>query len=248
MAQQVQIKGIKDGLLITLSDHPDAPIFDQLQQELQEKQAFLQGGRVAVELGYRSLDKRQVGALQNLFERQGLTLWAVLAQNPDTREVARNMGLATRLSGTPVDLEGNALQGGLLIEDEPPGNGERPVYAPNALLLRETVRSGRSIFHEGHVMVVGDVNAGAEIVAGGNVIVWGRLRGLVHAGALGDTSAMICALELTPTQLRIADQIAVDPDKGKGRRAVTPEQALVRDGQIVAEAWLPREAADKRRG
>ncbi|MBK7894707.1 MAG: septum site-determining protein MinC [Anaerolineaceae bacterium] len=89
--------------------------------------------------------------------------------------------------------------------------------AQGGLILKETLRSGRSIYHEGHVVVIGDVNPGAEIVASGDVIVWGRLRGLVHAGALGDETAVICALELTPTQLRIADQIAISPDEKRGR-------------------------------
>lgn len=246
--QQVQIKGIRDGLLITLSDHPDVAIFTRLQEELRDKQAFLQGGRVAVDTGYRKLDKSQVAELQSLFERQGLTLWAVLATHPNTRETARDLGLATRLSGSPVDLDGNALQGVVADDDEGAGVAERQAYASNALFLRETVRSGRSILHEGDVVILGDVNAGAQVVASGNVIVWGRLRGLVHAGAMGDTSAVICALDLAPTQLRIADQIAVDPDKGKGRRAATPEQAMVRDGQIVAEPWMQREPAEKRNG
>jgi septum site-determining protein MinC len=106
---------------------------------------------------------------------------------------------------------------------------------PDGLLLKETLRSGRSVYHEGHVVVIGDVNPGAEIIAGGDVIVWGRLRGLVHAGALGDVQAVICALDLSPTQLRIASQIAVPPDE-RGRKPV-PEQAFIRSGQIVAESW-----------
>ncbi len=251
LEQPVQIKGIRDGLLITLSDHPDAAVFDHLQQELHDKQAFLQGGRVAIEVGIRSLDRRTLSRLQTMFEQRGLTLWAVLSLDEGTREVARAMGLATRLSGSQTDLEGNALQPGTpvsSVEEPEPASGDRPAYVPNTLLLRETVRSGRSIFHEGHVVVLGDVNAGAEIVAGGHVMVWGRLRGLVHAGAMGDPTATICALELTPTQLRIADQIAVDPDKSNGRRTVRPEQAVIRDGQIVAEAWQPREGGEKRRG
>jgi septum site-determining protein MinC len=185
-----------------------------------------------------------------LFEQRGLTLWAVLALDEATREAARALGLATRLSGSSTDLEGNVLQpGGAVpaIEEPDAPNGDRPAYVSNTLLLRETVRSGRSIFHEGHVVVLGDVNAGAEIVAGGHVVVWGRLRGLVHAGALGDPAATICALELTPTQLRIADQIAVDPDQANGRRSARPEQAVIRDGQIVAEPWQPREGGERRR-
>ena len=81
----------------------------------------------------------------------------------------------------------------------------------------------------------GDVNPGAEIIAGGSVIVWGRLRGMVHAGAGGDEKAIVCALDLAPTQLRIAGYISVSPqDK---RRKPLPEIASVRQGRIVAEAW-----------
>ncbi|HUM69496.1 MAG TPA: septum site-determining protein MinC, partial [Chloroflexota bacterium] len=130
--------------------------------------------------------------------------------------------------------DGNALA----YLPEPSGNGHAP--APNqndtqVLLLRETLRSGRSIIHDGHVVIIGDVNAGAEIIAGGDVLVWGRLRGLVHAGAMGDDTAVICALDLNPTQLRIADQIAIAPhDNG---RTPYPEQASIKDGQIIAERW-----------
>ncbi len=83
--------------------------------------------------------------------------------------------------------------------------------------------------------VVGDVNAGAVIVARGDVIVWGRLRGTVHAGSGGDESAVVCALNLTPTQLRIASYITISPEEG--RQKPRPEKALVRNGRIEAEAW-----------
>jgi septum site-determining protein MinC len=84
------------------------------------------------------------------------------------------------------------------------------------------------------VVVIGDANPGSEIVAGGDVVVWGRLRGMVHAGAEGDDSAVVCALDLDPTQLRIAGQIAVTP---KRRSKPQPEIARLVDGQVVAEPW-----------
>jgi septum site-determining protein MinC len=91
--------------------------------------------------------------------------------------------------------------------------------------------------YSGAVLVLGDVNPGAEIVAGGDVIVWGKLRGVVHAGAMGDEHAVVCALELAPTQLRIAGRIAIAPDDRRRRRQITPEIARIRDGHIVAEGW-----------
>ena len=87
------------------------------------------------------------------------------------------------------------------------------------------------------MIVVGDVNAGAEIVADGDVVVWGHLRGTVHAGANGDADAVVCALELSPTQLRIADLIAVSPAR---RGEARPELARIKDRRIVAERWSAR--------
>ncbi len=230
MARQIDIKGIRDGLLIRVNDAPDVAVYERLRRELEQKRDFLQGGRVTVELGRRAMNREQLTGLQELFAAHDLELWAVIAEDGETRATARELGLATRLSGSATDLEGNALAES--------ANGAAAAKAPpaaNALLLRETLRSGRSVWHEGHVIVLGDVNPGAEIIATGNVVVWGRLRGLVHAGAGGDAAAVICALDLSPTQLRIADHIAVAPDDS--RPATIPEQAAVRDGQIVAEPW-----------
>ena len=100
------------------------------------------------------------------------------------------------------------------------------------------MRSGTVPEHPGHVIVLGDVNPGAEIVAGGNIVVWGRLRGVVHAGAEGDENAIVCALDLSPTQLRIAGQIALTPQR---RGKPQPEVARLQDSKVIAEAWNPKE-------
>ncbi|WP_420641828.1 septum site-determining protein MinC [Candidatus Leptofilum sp.] len=232
VASQISIKGIREGLLITVPDHGSfADLLPLLTAELAQKQAFLQGSQVALQVGYRNLGKDELRELQLLFEQNQLELWAVLADKPDTRQAARELTLATRLSGSQTDLNGNFLSQSAEPETAVPQE-ETP---RGGLILKETLRSGRSIYHEGHVVIIGDVNPGAEVVASGDVIVWGRLRGLVHAGALGDETAVICALELSPTQLRIANQIAIAPEE-KGRRAI-PEQAAIRNGQIVAEMW-----------
>lgn len=232
--QSINIKGTRDGLLIALSDEPLADIWQQLTAELAQKQAFLQGSRVAIEVGARLFTPDQLSELQDRLTQHELELWAVLADHGETREAARQLGLATRLPGSQTDLDGNALPAAtettLAQREFAPG--------PGGLLLKETIRSGRSVYHEGHVVIIGDVNPGAEVIAGGDVVVWGRLRGLVHAGALGDETAVICALILAPTQLRIADQIAIPPDDNQ--TTPTPEQALIRSGQIVAVPWQPR--------
>jgi septum site-determining protein MinC len=87
------------------------------------------------------------------------------------------------------------------------------------------------------VVIVGDVNPGSEVIAGGDVIVWGRLRGIVHAGAGGDEKRCVCALDLSPTQLRIGNYIARPPEDKRRRKVSQPERAFVSDGQLVAERW-----------
>jgi septum site-determining protein MinC len=103
------------------------------------------------------------------------------------------------------------------------------------LIARRTLRSGQQLRHPGSITIIGDVNPGAEIVAGGDIVVWGKLRGTVHAGAMGNETAVVCALDLAPTQLRIAQYIARSPE-GR-RRKPAPEVARVRNGKIVAESW-----------
>lgn len=76
-----------------------------------------------------------------------------------------------------------------------------------------TLRSGSLVRYRGSVVVLGDVNPGAEILAEGNVIVLGSIKGLVQAGSMGDESCFIFALNLMPLQLRIAGRIYA-PENG----------------------------------
>lgn len=103
-----------------------------------------------------------------------------------------------------------------------------------ALLVEKTLRSGQSITHDGSVVVVGDVNPGAEIIAGGNVVVMGSLRGVVHAGVNGKTDATVTAFRLKPTQLRIANLITRAPDIVEVE-SDQPEIARIREGKLVIE-------------
>jgi len=108
----------------------------------------------------------------------------------------------------------------------------------NTVLIERTLRSGQTVHYRGHVVVLGDVNPGAEIAASGNVVVVGALRGVVHAGMEGDTQAFVLALSLQPTQLRIADHITRPPD-GEPVQADGPEIARIKDGVVTIEAFGP---------
>lgn len=190
----IQIKGLRDGLLITIGDGEWAALEPALLEQIHAQQAFFQGARIALDVGSQILRVNELVALRDKLSEQGISLWAVLSESPTTEKTAQLLGLATRIS-KPRPEESRQFA----VDDL--GNA-------TALFLNKTLRSGTRIEFSGHVVVVGDVNPGAEIVAEGNVLVWGRVRGMVHAGAKGDTSAYICALDLSPTQLRIADEIS----------------------------------------
>jgi septum site-determining protein MinC len=109
---------------------------------------------------------------------------------------------------------------------------------PQQLTLhRGTVRSGDHIEAAGSLLVLGDVNPGARLSAGGHVLVWGRLRGVAHAGCHGDQGARIVAMGLQPLQLRIADVIARGPQEAPPPGLA--EQASLSAGAIRIDPASP---------
>lgn len=120
-----------------------------------------------------------------------------------------------------------------------PASAFRRYFANNAnedscKFVRSTVRSGTRVEFDGSVVVIGDVNPGAEIIASGNVLVLGTLRGMVHAGAGGNKDAFVYAHSLKPTQIRIAEVIARGPDDSSDS-VLSPEIATVKDGVIIVD-------------
>ncbi len=215
----IQIKGVRDGLLITLGGADWADLATAFVKNVDERSSFFNGARVALDVGVNELRVAELSALRDQLSERGIALWAVLSESRVTETTAQNLGLATRIS-KPRPMEVRE------VVDELPGDAAKWVKGP--------LRSGGRVQFDGNIVVMGDVNPGAEIVASGSVIVWGRLRGVVHAGAQGDDQAVVCALELAPTQLRIAGEIAVSPKKqGKSQ----PEIACLKDGQLVAKPW-----------
>ncbi len=220
--QTVAIKGGKDGLLISLSETEEwQGVMADLAARIDQQSAFFTGARITLDVGSRPVRKDELGSAKALLERRGLTLYAVLSESNTTIDSASALDLRANLTATAQPENNHG-----------PNPEEDGTYG---VMIRRTVRSGRTIRSQGHVVIFGDVNPGAEIIANGDVIVWGRLRGNVHAGANGDESAFVCALDMIPTQLRIAGYISISPqDK---RHKPKPEMALIRDNRIIVEAW-----------
>ncbi|MCX7682704.1 MAG: septum site-determining protein MinC [Anaerolineae bacterium] len=220
----VTVKGIREGLLITLGPGDWAAGLQGLESYLDAHASFFRGGRVALDVGERRLTREELQAAVSLLSLHQVELWAVVGADPVTRAAAQELGLITELTLPRVTRP---------PREEATAPDEES--ATEGLIVRRTLRSGQSLRHPGHIVVIGDVNVGAEVIAGGHIVVWGRARGLLHAGALGDEGAVVCALDLSPTQLRIASHIARSPEER--RRNPVPEMAIVQEGRIVAIPW-----------
>jgi len=220
MKPSLTVKGIQNGLLITLPAGEWSNVTDQLLETVAAQDDFFRGARLAIQVEDRALGAAELGSLRSALAEREVTLWAIISTSETTQSAAADLGLSR-------DLEIRREEDNdLPVDTQLPGE--------EAVLLQRTLRSGHSVRHPGHVVVIGDVNPGAEIIAGGHVVVWGRLRGVVHAGAAGDESSMVCALDLAPTQLRIAGHITVSPSR---RGKPKPERAFIRDDQLIAEPW-----------
>lgn len=199
--------------------NPEGLTWLDLQQHLQQ---LLQGRESFWEMGTELhlyadswlLDGRQLEWLSQQLARVDLQLTRITTQRRQTAVAAVSLGLSIEQPMTPADA----------WERKTPTS---PIAAP--LYLKRTLRSGAEVRHNGSVIVVGDVNPGSSIVASGDILVWGNLRGIAHAGAAGNLDATIFALALAATQLRIGDRLARLPNS---QAAGYPEVAQVIDGQI----------------
>ena len=217
VAHKVVVKGTRDGLLIVLpSEAPWNELVRVLGDQLDAAREFWSGAATQVDVGEHQLDEQQVKRLQEMLnKRYQLQLTALFGKDAKTRATATQLGLTTEVEATP--------------EPEAPAGRN---YQNNALYLRQTLRSGQILRHDGTVVICGDVNPGGEVIASGDIVILGTLRGVAHAGAKGDESAQITAINLRPTQLRIAGYIARSPDQGDPPLTYHPEYAWVSGGEI----------------
>ncbi len=114
------------------------------------------------------------------------------------------------------------------------------------LYINQTLRSGQTVSYEGNILIIGDAHPGSEIVAGGDITVWGILGGIAHAGSLGNVTSKVRALKLNAIQLRIAGLYARRNDTlnvpyVQKTNEFTPEEAQIEDGKIVIYKKLRRD-------
>lgn len=145
----------------------------------------------------RLLDTRQLSAIAEALTEAQLQLKCVHTRRRQTAVVAATAGYS---------VEQITAASPLIAKPGTATAMEEPLY------IQMTLRSGTEIRHNGTVIVMGDLNPGGSIIAEGDILVWGRLRGVAHAGCKGNSKCLIMALQLEPTQIRIADYVARAPE------------------------------------
>ena len=213
----VEIKGYGNDVNIILSDETAfSDVEAELIMRLKDSDQFFSGVAVILDVGDRVLDRKECERLDEILsDRFNLTVSAVRSRSDETRKVAKKVGWKV----------------------ESQQRKKKKIRTPagrrsDTILIKRTLRSGQKEWHRGNIVIIGDVNPGAEVVATGDVVIMGTLRGVAHAGAEGNTSAVIIALSLRPIQLRIAEYIGRSPDLDLDVDNI-PEMARVEDGNII---------------
>lgn len=221
---EILIKGVNNELLIIIpEDETWNDIITQLTNKLESNKNFWIGASVSIELGKRKLDETQINRLHDmLIKRHHLILNCIYAQDDETRTFAEKNNIKVG-KFNPLSRNVNTNpKVNEIIENNVLGN---------ALYIKQTVRSGQTIRFDGNIIIYGDTNPGSEVIATGDIIVLGSLKGLAHAGAKGDEKSQIMALSLRPTQLRISSYIGRPPDDARSSNSI-PEYAWVNNGEI----------------
>lgn len=181
---------------------PWPDIWLQLKQRLNAGERFWQPNTPVHLLAQdRLLDGRQLQEIADALAESQLQLQGVSTSR-------RQTAVAAAAAGYSVEQKSAAIA---FLNSKPAPEPAQAMLEP--LYLETTLRSGVEIRHPGTVIILGDLNPGSSVIADGDILVWGRLRGLVHAGAKGNPQSLIMALQMEPTQLRIADSVARSPEK-----------------------------------
>ena len=209
--QNIVLKGQQDGITITLDPQmPFSDLKEQFRERVKETGAFFEGAKTNVSFTGRQLTNDEEGQL------------------------IRIMLIETEMDIPFVIQEGlkqsDATIAPIVLPPEPTAVIPRlPPNLNNTIYHQGALRNGQSIRHAGSVVILGDANPGSEIIAEGHVIVLGSLRGLVHAGCVGNEECFVSGLVFWPTQLRIANVITYIPNDKKKK---IPSCAYIQDGQV----------------
>lgn len=235
MSKEVIIKSNKYGIILALD--PNIP-FEQLleltKEKFQESGSFFKDAKMALGFEGRTLSAQEEQLMaEAVMANCSLQIVSILDSNKTLEELMRE-----RVEAAQIPNAGMNAGGGQVLQNP-------DIPQAGAGFYKGNLRSGQTLECESSVTLIGDVNPGARIVSGGNIVVLGALKGNACAGAGGGENCFIFALDMKPIQLQIGDLIAKSPDPDKNasklrRKKVesaqyAPQIAMVRNGYICVE-------------
>ncbi|UZD43092.1 septum site-determining protein MinC [Selenomonas sputigena] len=228
--ESVLFKGLKTGLLLVLVGKPEFSVVErEIREKLESSALFFRRGTV-IEWRTGTFTAKESLALKKLFLQHGL-YFREMKEEADAKKpaVSAVIGAAAAAAARAGAVLGRKKAESSEMKAEPDAD-KKDVQM---LVVNRTLRGGQEVQSQGSVLVLGNVNPGAQVIAGGSIDIRGTCRGIVHAGAYGDRDAIIIADHLMPVQIRIADVIAQSPEQYE--KPELAERASVQDGRIVIE-------------
>lgn len=220
----VIFKGVPNGLSIILDNLAK---FDDIEKSLLEKvknaKSFFEDANISITFKGRDLSEDEEAKLLKIISKESGLDISFVNNIPTLNNCEQEV---SSISSSQSFQQNNFIIQNLMLDSK---NNITHFH-------KGSIRSGQKIEFNGSVVIIGDVNPGGEIMAEGNVIVLGKLKGVIHAGCRGDKSCFIASLHMIPTQLIIGDCLAYFPKDIK--RDIIPEYAYVKDNQIFVEKLI----------
>jgi septum site-determining protein MinC len=214
-----KVKGVGDRLWVTLD--PEQPLADltaEVEALFKKMKRLAENANVVIDAGEKETSQTLLPQFESMLKER-FSVKAVTI--PPEKQTESDTG--EKLSAAPGARRIRGL------------GKSRQFYRNDALLLAGRIRSGQQIKAAKHLVILGDVNPGAEVVAGGDILIMGSLCGKASAGFPDDPGSIVLALDLRPTQLQIGGFVAAGMT-GDSRNGT--EYARVEDGFIVVEDYL----------
>ena len=215
MSQPVVLKSNRYGInLILDADMPFGQLEEAIIEKFRESEKFFKNAKIAISFEGRRLSQEEEFSILDMIAKNTSIQVICVVDQDEMRE---------QMYKEKIDS---------YYQDVADNTGE---------FYKGTLRSGQVLKCDTSIVIIGDVNPGAKIIAKGNIVILGSLKGNADAGAAGDESCFVTALDMDPVQIKIGNVIGRSADRGpweairNRHRTMDPQIALVSKGNIMIE-------------
>ena len=215
MSQPVVLKSNRYGInLILDADMPFGQLEEAILEKFRESEKFFKNAKIAISFEGRRLSQEEEFSILDMIAKNTSIQVICVVDQDEMRE---------QMYKEKIDS---------YYQDVADNTGE---------FYKGTLRSGQVLKCDTSIVIIGDVNPGAKIIAKGNIVILGSLKGNAYAGAAGDESCFVTALDMDPVQIKIGNVIGRSADRGpweairNRHRTMDPQIALDSKGNIMIE-------------